>query len=98
VKFELEHKRCCPSELRRGEAKRIPKNPLHPACGFYVGCPSCGRPQTVTTRAIDPDLGQVCSETSTPAGALVVTFEPGHTCSRCGVRFSVQANEVVIHA
>ena len=94
MRFNLEHKRCCPSELRPGEAKRVPKNPLHPAAGFYVGCPRCGRPQVVTTRAVDPNLGQVVTEEG--ARGEIVSLGPGYTCDRCGVVFVVERGEVVI--
>ncbi len=95
MRFELGHKRCCISKLLRGEAKRVPRNPLQKPVGFYVGCPRCGRPQTITTSTIDPIAGQTVTEDG-PMGEIV-TMGPGYTCDVCGVRFSVRAGEIEIH-
>ncbi len=92
MRFELGHGRCCISQLRRGEAKRVPKNLLVKPVGYYVGCPGCGFPQVITTREVDDKLGQDVAEDAL-MGA--VSIGPGYACDRCGVRFRVEAGEIV---
>lgn len=93
MRLVLDHGRCCPSQLRRGEAKRVPKNVLFPAVGFYIGCPQCERPQTITSRAVDERLGQDMSED--PATGLV-NIGPSYTCDRCGASFRVERGEIIV--
>jgi len=82
--------RCCPSELRKGEAKRVPRSPLTQLVGIYVGCPGCGRPQVLTTRRVDPDQGKDFVEEN---GTYHMT--PAHTCDRCGASYTIRAGVFV---
>lgn len=90
MRLVLDHGRCCPSELRAGEGKRVPRSPLTALVGYYVGCPYCARPQVLVARRIDPEGGQDFVE-----GNDGVTMGPGHTCNRCGVRFLLARGEFV---
>lgn len=90
MKFTTEHDRCCPGKLEPGEAIRVPRDGTFAPMGFYVGCPSCGKPQIIVSAKLDERTGQ------TFAGELEsFQMTPGYTCDRCGYRFAVERGEIV---
>lgn len=90
VSFRLREALCCASKLGRGEAKRVPRSALHPVVGYYVGCPLCGRPQTIPARHVDPEGGQDFVESDEG-----ITMTPGHVCTRCSETFAVERGTFV---
>lgn len=88
--FVVNHERCCPSELRPGEAKRVPRDRARALAGYYIACPRCGRPQILSAKSIDPDRGLDVVE----AGSLV-TITPAHRCTRCGARYRIERSKFV---
>lgn len=74
----------CVSKLRHGEVKRIPTSTYLPLVGYYMGCPTCGRP--------NPILGteQTFSEVET------LSMGPGYECMRCHKKFRVVNDEVEV--
>jgi len=81
--FSLHYERCCPSELRPGEGKRVPRDAAAKLVGYYIGCPKCGKPQILCSAPIDP-IGPTFVETE---GALVSMSK--HQCSACGRSYSI---------
>jgi hypothetical protein len=91
MRFVLAYERCCPSELRAGEGKRVPRQPEKPVVGYYLGCPYCARPQVLVARLFDADTGYSFDEV--PAG---LTMHPDHTCDRCGKSFGIKLGKFVL--
>jgi len=93
VRLRVNEHVCCVSKLGRGEAKRVPRHVLAPVVGFYVGCPFCGKVQTIVSVRIDPEGGQTFEETDEG-----ITMHPGHTCTRCGRTYRAERGEIRVVA
>lgn len=90
MRFVLNYARCCPVELKPGEGKRVPRDASKPVVGYYFGCPSCGRPQIVVSKSVDPDRGHAFVE-----DASLTMIEP-HTCASCKKSYSIVDDEFVV--
>lgn len=82
----------CVARLAAGEVKRIPvSNPTYLA-GYYIGCPSCGRPQAI------PTANAQFHEEGLDVGDTPVLSMSKVECDRCHVCFSIERDEVIVHA
>ncbi len=79
----------CVRKLSAGEAKRVPRD-LTRLSGYHIGCPGCSRPQAISIASTP-----ILEEEGPGDGPPIVTIDPV-VCDRCGVRFRVVRDEVVI--